>query len=80
MKRSEKWIKYDFINGGKELLNRKFGWNLKIKFDDTRDICSDFVSQYQVNIGMVSNIFKKLKIAFPQDAIRYATSKTLIIN
>ncbi len=78
--RSSDWIKYDFFNGFKELLNRKFNLSLQINYNDSRDICSDFVSQYQVNLGLLNNDFKKVRISFPEDTIRYATEKVLIIN
>lgn len=81
LKRSdEKWIRYDFINGVKELINRKFKTNLKINFDETHDICSDFVSQYQVNLGLLNDDFKHVRISFPQDTIRYKTDNVLIID
>lgn len=81
LKRSdEKWIKYDFYNGIKELLNRKFNWNLKINFDENHDICSDFVSQYQYNLGLYNEHYKSIRICFPQDTIRYLTDQGLIIN
>jgi len=79
LKRSEDWIKYDLRNGIKELLNRKFNLSLPIYLNDKRDICSDFVSDYQIKIGMVTNEFKKLKIAFPQDTIRYLNKENTII-
>lgn len=66
-----KWIRYDFKNGIKELLNRKFGWKLKIKLDDSTSICSAYDAEYAMNLGMVTDEFKKLKIAFPQDFLRY---------
>lgn len=75
LKRSEKWIKYDFINGGKELLNRKFGWSLNVKLNNKRDICSDYVSQYQVNLGLLNEHFEKVRISFPQDTVKYAATK-----
>jgi hypothetical protein len=81
LKRSdEKTIKYDFWNGFKELMNRRFGWNLKVDLDESHDICSDYVSTYQVELKMVSDEFLKLRIAFPQDSIRYMTDNVIIIN
>ena len=81
LKRSDdKTILYDFMNGGKELLNRKFGWSLKVDLDESHDICSDFVSQYQLDLGLVNEDFKKIRIAFPQDSIRYKTDLVLVIN
>jgi len=81
LKRSdEKTIKYDFWNGFKELMNRRFDWNLKVDLDESHDICSDYVSTYQVELKMVSDEFLKLRIAFPQDSIRYMTDNVIIIN
>lgn len=81
LKRSDdKWIRYDFYNGAKELANRAFGWNLKITLDENRDICSDFVSDYMIKLGMLNEDFKKVRIAFPQDIIRYKTEFVLVID
>jgi len=72
LKRSdESWIKYDFFNGFKELLNRKFKLNLPITVNDRRDICSDYVSRYAVDTKMVTKEFEKVRIAFPADYLRY---------
>ena len=65
------WIKYDFFNGAKELANRKFDWNLNITTNNKRDICSDFVSTYAVNMQTVTEDFKKVRIAFPGDYLRF---------
>lgn len=70
-KSDDKWIKYDFVNGIKELLNRRFGYKLKIKLNDSRDICSDFVSRYACNLDIVTQEFKDKSIVFPEDYIRY---------
>jgi hypothetical protein len=78
--RSENWIKYDFFNGFKELLNSKFNLSLLINFNDKREICTDFLSQYQSNLGLLNDNFKKVRISFPQDTLRYSTEKVLIIN
>lgn len=67
----DKWIKYDFINGTKELCNRKIGTKFKINLDCNRHICSDYVSRYAINLNMVNDLFKKLIIAFPEDYKRY---------
>lgn len=81
LKRSdEKWIKYDFYNGAKELANRLFGWKLKIKLNDDRDICSDFVSKYAIDLGVMKKEFKDLRIAFPEDYLRYKNEYILVIN
>ncbi len=72
-------ILYDYRNGFKELLNRRFGWNLKIKDNDAKDICSDFVHDYAVRKKMV--IPFECRVAFPMDYIRYRNvSETTIIG
>ncbi|MES2590913.1 MAG: hypothetical protein V4608_03425 [Bacteroidota bacterium] len=67
----DSWIRYDYNNGIKELINRKFGANLKIKLKDNKSICSHNVAQYAINLGIVTWDFKKLRIAYPEDYIRY---------
>jgi len=81
LKRSDdKWIKYDFSNGTKELLNRKFNFDLKIKDNETKDICSDYVSRYAQKIEVVYENFNKIPIAFPQDYMRFRNlDKTILI-
>lgn len=82
LKRSDdSWIKYDYKNGIKELFNRKFGMNLKIKLNDKQAICSHNVAQYAINSSIVTDGFKKLSIAYPQDYIRYLNvEKAIQIN
>lgn len=81
LKRSDgKTIKYDFWNGFKELMNRKFGWKLKVDLDESHDICSDYVSTYEVELKMVTDEFLKLRIAFPQDSMRYMSENVIVIN
>lgn len=81
LKRSdEKTIKYDFWNGFKELMNRKFNSNFKVELDERHDICSDFVSEYQLNLGLLNKDFINVRISFPQDTIRYKTDLVEIIN
>lgn len=75
-----KTIKYDFWNGLKELLNRKFNFKFKIHTDATHEICSDYVSTYQVELKMVTDDFLKLEISFPQDSVRYMSQNTIVIN
>jgi hypothetical protein len=75
-----KTIKYDFTNGIKELFNRKFDLDLRIDNDDCHDICSDFVSTYQWELGMLNEGFKEIRIAFPEDSVRYMTNNVLVIN
>jgi hypothetical protein len=76
----KKWIKYDFWNGGKELANRKWNLNLKVNTSENRDICSDFVSNYAVDTGLVFKAeFDKLRVAFPQDYERYFNANNGIL-
>lgn len=70
-KSDDKWIRYDFFNGIKELLNRRFGFKLKVNLSEDRDICSDFVSRYAYNLDVVTQEFKDKSIVFPEDYIRY---------
>ena len=80
LRRSDiKWIHYDFRNGIKELLNRKFGWNLKISMRDEHAICSSNDAEYAINIEIVTEEFKNLRIAFPQDYIRYMNKENVRI-
>lgn len=81
LRRSDKkTIKYDFWNGFKELMNRKFNWGLKIELDESHDICSDFVSEYQLDLGLLNKDFIKVRISFPEDTVRYATDLVEFIN
>ena len=63
-------IKYDFINGGKELLNRKFNIHIPIKITD-KLVCSYFVRSYAIELGLVTKDFEKILLPFPQDFIRF---------
>lgn len=79
LKRSDQsWIKYDFLNGAKELANRAFGYNFKIKLNEKRAICSDFVTRYQLDLNMLNIYFNNIRIAFPQDTIRYLKNAKII--
>jgi hypothetical protein len=82
LKRSdEKWIKYDYKNGIKEMFNRKFNLHLPIHLKYDKAICSSNDAQYAINLNLVTEEFKKLQIQFPQDYIRYLNkSNTKIIN
>lgn len=72
-------VLYDYGNGFKELLNRRFGWNLKIKPKEDKDICSDFVYEYALRMGMIVPF--ENRVAFPMDYIRYRDKdKTRIIG
>lgn len=59
---------YDYGNGFKELLNRKFGWNLRITKSE-RDICSDFVYEYALRNKFIYAF--ENRVAFPEDYIRH---------
>lgn len=78
-KSDDKWIKYDFINGAKELANRKFNFKFEIKLDENRDICSDYISRYMINLDLVTQEFKDKKIVFPEDYIRYLNENNALI-
>jgi hypothetical protein len=72
LRSDEKWVKYDFINGVKELLNRKFESSIfKIKLNNDRAICSSNDAKYAINLGIMTDEFAKQRIQFPQDYIRY---------
>lgn len=71
MKADGEWIQYDFWNGFKELLNRKFKLSLKIKLSNKKKICSDYVKQYSQNLNIINEEFNKLVLPFPQDYLRY---------
>lgn len=68
---ADKGIRYDFINGGKELFNRKFGTKLNIIRSNSMDICSDYVSEFAQLNFMVTKEFNNLRLPFPQDYIRF---------
>ena len=70
-------ILYDYGNGFKELLNRKFGWNLKIKPIDKRDICSDFVYEYALRHKIILPFPNR--VAFPMDYVRHRNKDTTVI-
>ncbi len=70
-KSDNSWIKYDYTNGIKELLNRRFSTKLKIKIKESHSICSHNVAEYALQTGLVTDQFLKLRIEYPQDFIRY---------
>jgi len=78
-KSDEKWIKYDFKNGLKEMFNRKFKTKFKITLNDERDICSDFVSKYASSLGLVNIGFLDLPISFPQDYTRFMNGMNVMV-
>lgn len=74
--RAENGIKYDFLNGAKELINRRYKTNFKISESDDRDICSDFTKELAIEQDMVTLAFRDLKLPYPQDYLRYRNLKS----
>lgn len=70
-------ILYDYWNGTKELANRRFGWNLKIRPNDRKDICSDFVYSYAFRKRFI-NAFEH-RVAFPMDYIRHRNKTETVV-
>ena len=70
-KRSELNIEYDFINGAKELSNRKFGSSFKIISSEKNDICSKLTRQPAITQSMVTKNFELIPQPLPQDYLRY---------
>ena len=79
-KSDEGWIKYDYSNGVKEMLNRKFRLNLKIKLKYDKAICSTNDAKYAINLNITTEAFKSLRIQFPEDYIRYLNKSNTKIN
>lgn len=78
--RASKGIKYDFTNGLKEMWNRKGRWfKFKIKPSDDNDICSDYTRQHFIDCIMALLGFKKLRLTFPEDYLRYHNPDTVEI-
>jgi len=73
------WIKYDFINGTKELINRLCKTKLKIRLRGDTSICSALDAEYAITLGMVTEEFNNLSIAFPQDYLRYLNKNNAFI-
>jgi hypothetical protein len=74
-----KEVFYDYGNGFKELMNRKFGCNFKIGKSDSKDICSDFVYEYALSTNKIVPF--QNRVAFPQDYIRHRNdNKTILIG
>jgi hypothetical protein len=71
LKNTDYEIKYDYWNGFKSLLNRKFKLNLSINPKKDRMICSEFVRPYAVALEMIYNVEIYNSLFFPQDYIRY---------
>lgn len=67
---------YDFKNGIKELINRKFGFKFKIKLDVKHNICSQSVRKDYEALEMGTTQFIELPIAFPEDYLRYRNRAT----
>ena len=74
-KSDDNWIRYDFFNGIKELINRRFRFKLTINLSEEKDICSDFVSRYACNLDLVNQKFKDKSIVFPENYIRYINNE-----
>lgn len=77
--RAENGISYDFINGVKELINRRYKTNFTITDRDEHDICSDLVREPAIIQNTVTEEFKKLRLPFPQDYLRYRNTLTTTI-
>lgn len=65
-------VKYDFINGLKSMLNRRFNTNFKLKLNKNRVICSMFAYPYEIELDMVKSRSFYKSLFFPEDTIRYA--------
>jgi hypothetical protein len=65
-------IKYDFKNGIKSMLNRRFNiFNFKIKPNNTHDICSMFVYPYELELEMIRITPIERSLVFPSDFENY---------
>jgi hypothetical protein len=73
----ESHIKYDYKNGIREMLNRKYKLKLKIVKTENK-VCSEFTSPYAVMLDMVTQDFISLEVPLPQDFIRYINTKNAI--
>ena len=83
LKRSDdKWLKYDFLNGLKGLINRKLKKSIfTIKPLSNKFICSTEISNYAISLGMVTEEFSNIVLPFPEDYARYCNRQnTQIIN
>lgn len=78
-KQDTKKIKYDFINGFKALLNRKFKTKFETHIEDYRNICSMFVLPYALELKMVILPSEMNNLFFPQDYIRYRKNCKIIL-
>lgn len=78
-KQDTKKIKYDFINGFKALLNRKFKTKFETHIEDYRNICSMFVLPYALELKMVTLPSEMNNLFFPQDYIRYRKNCKIIL-
>jgi hypothetical protein len=76
-RQDKKDILYDYGNGFKELMNRKFGWNLKIKANEDKDICSDFVYEYALRNKFILPF--ENRVAFPMDYIRHRDKDNTLV-
>lgn len=78
----EERTRYDLINGIKELLNRKFGFNIKIKLIEGHNICSMSVRKTSNILKMMYKTFEDKIIVLPEDFLRYrdVTNTILLFN
>jgi hypothetical protein len=63
-------VKYDYFNGFKAMLNRRFGFKFKTHLIKDRKICSMFVYEYALSLDMIRPMKDSNKLFFPQDYIR----------
>lgn len=71
LKQDQKKIKYDYCNGLKALLNRKFKTSFETHIESYRNICSMFVLPYAIELKMVYLPDEMNNLFFPQDYVRY---------
>lgn len=65
-------VKYDFVNGIKSMLNRRFSFfNFKIKISDKHVICSMFGYPYELELEMINTVPMIRSLVFPSDFERY---------
>jgi hypothetical protein len=72
-------IKYDYINGLKAMLNRKFKTRFETHIENYRNICSMFVLPYALELKMVNIPIDMNNLFFPQDYIRYKNKYKIIL-
>ena len=84
IRRAQKGIKYDYLNGFLEGLNRRYlrhiGLEFKIKENDEKDICSDLCRKPALEQEIVRAEFKLLSYPWPQDYVRFINKNVKILN